>query len=343
MRVVVIGGRGFLGSRAVTALRSVAGVEVSVAGRGGPLVVDLARPETFSALDGFDVIVDASSSHAVRPDALAAHVLEHGGLLLEASSDAGVMGRLLAARGRPSKGSVVLGAGIFTGVSNALARAVVDALPGCDEVVLGVRTSPFSGAGGGTVDLMTDVLASPTTSVEAGARTTGPPVSRGPALPFVEGTFETLHVPFAEPIMVHASTAVPNVTMHMAPAPGALRLAFLALPAGLLRMRWFLALMGLYFSFLRRVVLRRLGTRVGLVARARTRTTGAEKTVALTVDDGFALAGAAIAASALVLGEKRPGLGGGTFLVDEHVPLDVMLARTRALAPSLRLETRGLS
>lgn len=344
MRIVVIGGNGFLGSRAVRALRRAPGVEVVVAGRSAPLRVDLARPETFSALAGADVIVDASNSHEVSPDALAAHVRANGGVLVEASSDAGVVDRLLTHRGATAssdRGAVVLGAGIFTGVSNALARAAFESTRDCDEIVLGVRTSPFSGAGGGTVDLMTDVLARPTTRIEKGAARDGPSVARGPTLPFVEGSYATLHVPFAEPAMVHASTRVPNVTMHMAPAPGLLRLAFLSLPSALLRMRWFLGAMRLYFSFLRRFVLRALGTRVGLVAVAR-RNGSDETTMALTVNDGFELAGAAIAATALLLAERSPAPT-GTFVVDELVSLDAMLARSKALAPTLAIETRGFT
>lgn len=346
MRIVVIGGRGFLGSRAVSALRGAPGVEVVVASRragAGELVVDLARPETFAALDGADVVVDASNSHAASPDALAAHVLARGGVLLEASSDEVVVTRLLEKRREAAdRGALVLGAGIFTGVSNALARAAIERQPGSDELVLGVRTSPFSGAGSGTVDLMTDVLVRPTISVVDGALALGPSVARGPTLPFVEGEHATLHVPFAEPRMIHASTKVPNVTMHMAPSPGFLRASFLALPDALLRMGWFLALMRLYFSFLRRFVLRSLGTRVGLVATARRRGTSEETTLALTVDDGFALAGAAIAASALVLAEQRASLH-GVLVVDEVVPLETMLARAHALVPSMKIETRGFA
>jgi hypothetical protein len=345
MRIVVIGGRGFLGSRAVSALRAQPGVEVIVAGRtasgAGSAVVDLARPETFAAVDGADVVVDVSNSHTTRPDALAAHVLAKGGVFLSCTSDTEIVDRLLAAhRGAPERGALVIGAGIFTGVSNALARAAFEAQPGCDEIVIGVRTSPLSGAGGGTVDLMIDALVRPAVRFEADARVVESGIGRGPVIPFVEGDYATLHVPFPEPVMVHASTKVPNVAMYMAPAPGLLRLSFLAMPAALLRVRPFLALLRVYFTVLRRALLRWLGTRVGLVARARRRSDGAEKTLALSVDDGMALGGAAIAATALVLAEKRAGLA-GTYLVDEVVPLDVMLARSRALMPALAIETRG--
>lgn len=142
-KIVVVGGAGYLGSRAVRALRRAPEIEAVVAGRRGPLVVDLARPETFSALEGADVVVDVSSSHAVAPDALARFCLERGIVMLEASSDRVVIERLLDAhRGAAGcPGALVLGAGIFTGVSNAMAAEAARALPGACAIEIGASSS----------------------------------------------------------------------------------------------------------------------------------------------------------------------------------------------------------
>src|SRR5688572_4018960 len=106
-RIVVVGGSGFLGSRAVRALARADGTEVIVAGRSGPLAIDLARPETFEALKGADVVVDVTSSHAASPDALATFCLGHGIVMLEASSDRVVVERLLDAhRGKDATGAL---------------------------------------------------------------------------------------------------------------------------------------------------------------------------------------------------------------------------------------------
>ncbi|AKF09184.1 hypothetical protein [Sandaracinus amylolyticus] len=341
MRIVVIGGRGFLGSRAVRALRGAPGVEVVCAGRHGDLVVDLHRPETFAALDGADVVVNASSSHLAPPDALAAFCLTRGHVLLEASSDRVVVERLLDTfRGRDAQGALVLGAGIFTGISNALAAHASRAVGGARSIELGVSSSPFSGAGGGTIDLMADAVATPTRVVRAGARVDAPPIAPGPAMPFVEGERATVHVAFAEPVMVHASTGARDVAMYMAPAPAWLRRAFLALPLSLVRSRVFGALFRVYFRFLRRVLLRSVVTRVGLVARARR--DEREHVAMLSFDDGFDAGGVAIAATALVLA-RRGGRVSGTFVVDELVPLDVMLSVMRQIDGSLRFTARGVS
>jgi short subunit dehydrogenase-like uncharacterized protein len=341
MRIVVIGGAGYLGSRAVSALRRAPGVEVVPASRRARaerhLVVDLARPETFDALADADVVVNASSSHAAPPDALARHCLAKGLVLLEASSDIDVVERLLDAhRGASHAGTLVLGAGLFTGVSNALAAEVARALPGAESIEVGVRSSPLSGAGGGTIDLMVDALATHTRVVRGGARRDMPGIAAGPALPFLEGEAKTLSGPFPEPLMLHASTGVPNVAMYLAPVPSFVRLLFLATPAILFRsalVRW---VMRGYLRLVRAVLFARVGTRVGLVARA---TRGGEsRTMALSTSDGFAAAGAAIAATALALARSRPA--GGTFTVDECVGLEAMLDGCRALMPELGLELR---
>lgn len=342
MRIVVIGGSGYLGSRAVSALRSAKDVEVLVAGRSGrDLAVDLARPKTFVALDGADVIVNASSTHAVAPDALAAHCLEHGLVMLEASSDRIAIERLLDAhRGRDAKGALVLGAGIFTGVSNALAAEAVRALPGADEVSIGVSSSPFSGAGAGTIDLMADAMSVPTRTIRGGARVEDPPISPGPELPFLHGARKTIHAPFAEVVMVHASTKVPEVAMYMAPKPAPLRGSFLMLPAMLIRSRFFGAFLRIYFRIVRRLFFRSVVSAVELVARARERASGREHLVQVSVADGMTAGGVAIAATAIAIARRaeRPR---GTFLVDELVPLGAMIEGMRELSPGTSIEIAG--
>lgn len=182
---------------------------------------------------------------------------------------------------------------------------------------------------------MADALSVPTRTIRGGARVDDPIVARGPVLPFPGGARSTLHVPFAEPVMVHASTKVPDVAMYMAPRPALLRLAFLALPTFLLGTRLFGAFMRIYFRILRRVVLRSVASAVELVVRARS--PEEERVITVRAGDGMDAGGVAIAATALALAETRPK---GTLLVDEVVPFARMIERMRALDPSLDLVVR---
>ena len=89
-RIVVVGGSGFLGSRAVRALLRAEGVEVVVAGRRGPLVIDLDRPETFAALEGASVVVDVSNSPSFEETAVMAFFTTSTRNLLKYAAAAGV-------------------------------------------------------------------------------------------------------------------------------------------------------------------------------------------------------------------------------------------------------------
>jgi short subunit dehydrogenase-like uncharacterized protein len=334
MRYVVVGGRGYLGAKAVRALRE-AGVEVAVAGRSGPVAVDLHDPSTFRALREFDVVINVSSSHAAAPYDLAAYCLREGKLHLEASSERTVVERLSAPHGTDAEcaGAVVLGAGIFTGLSNLLAASV--AAPGCERLELGVASSPFSGAGGATVDLMSDALKVGAAIVKDGVLGEGPPVASGPTLPFPGADRRTIEVAFPEPGMLAKSTHAREIRMYMAPKPSPLRAAFLLTPAFVLRSWLFGAYLRLVFGFLRRVLLRKASTGVELVARGTSNGTARTRTIG--TDDGMEAGGVAIAAIALEVGAAKPR---GTRMVDEVTTLDAVVGRMKSLAPSLRVELR---
>ena len=310
MKVVVVGGTGHLGALAVEALRRLE-VDVTVASRRGPLRVDLADPSTFVALAGFEVVVDLADATTTPPDALARWCVEHGVTLLEATSDREAVERILDAK-LEGPGAVVLGAGIFTGLSNLLARSIVE--PGTRALELAIASSPYSGAGKGTIALMIAALAQSTRSVVDGTATLGPPVARGPRFDFPSGQAPSLHVSLAEPRMIHRSTGVPTVRAYLSPRPSLLVAMFLAMPTWLLSKGWFRAMLGGYFTFLRRFVLRAVSTRVEMVVRADGRTRS------LVARDGMLTAGAAIAAITARLPKVE-----GVRMVDEVVGLAEIL------------------
>jgi short subunit dehydrogenase-like uncharacterized protein len=333
-RVIVIGGAGFLGARVVQTLARRGDVEVLVAGRRGPdRIVDLGAPETFTALGDADVVVNCSSSHAAPPAALVAWCLREGLTLLEASSDRVVVEGLIDAwRGKPAAGTVVLGAGIFTGLSNLLGAAAHRAAPEAVTLDLGVRSSPFSGAGQGTIDLVVDALGVPARAVRGGHRVEVPGALSGETLPFPRGARHTLTFSFPEVAMLAASTGVAAVTMSFAPSPSPLWASFRVLPGWLLVAPWFRALLGVYFRLLRGLVLKRVPSVVEVVARARG--PADDVVVSLCASDGFAVGGAAVAAKAMLLLDGR-ARGRGLVLIDEVCTLDEVVDQLRVLRPDL--------
>lgn len=334
-RIVVLGGNGFLGSRVVNALRA-AKADVSVASRSSAVKVDATRPETFSSLDPFDVVVDLSDTVTHAPDVLIAWCLERGKCVIEATSEAGCVERLHAAN-LQTKGRLVLGGGIFTGVSNLLARDVAQRAGEVASITLGVASSPFSGAGTGTIALMLRALEVSAVRYEKAQRIEEPRVRRGASLDFGGVTRPTGYMSLAEPFMVQKSTGAPKVDVLFAPTPGFLVTAFTLIPVWLARAGLFLAFMRGYFTVLRKLLLRSVASTVELVAIAQG-SKGEVKRV-VKAPDGMAAAGYALAAMAESIAAKADWPG--VRFIDDVTALEPIVARANALAGLTVLEVKG--
>ncbi|MFO0629796.1 MAG: hypothetical protein U0325_29745 [Polyangiales bacterium] len=324
-RVAVLGGTGHLGSRTLRALTA-AGITARAASRRGEVAVDTTRPETWSALDPFDLVVDLSDTVTHPPDALVAWCLARGKTVLEATSDAPCVERLHRAHRDGAAGRLVLGAGIFTGVSNLLARDVASRVSPVDALTLGVSTSPFSGAGAGTVALMVGALKTPWVRYRDGARVSGEAVILGAPLRFDRVVRPTVYGSLAEPYMLRESTGAANVDVRMALRPGLLARVFAHTPGFIARSAVYHAVLRGYFTLLRRVLLRDTPTAVELVAEARGGGATARRWV--TAPDGMDAAAWAIAAAVEALG-AAPTWTGARFL-DDVCALEPVCARANA-------------
>lgn len=333
-RVAVLGGSGFLGSRAVGALRRTK-LAVSVASRRSEIAVDVRRPETYAALALFDVVVDLSDSVSHPPDELVAWCLARDKIVLEATSEARCVERLHAAHA-DTRGRLVLGGGIFTGVSNLLARDVVRRAGRPEHLTLGIASSPFSGAGKGTIELMLRALEVAAVRYERGERVEEPRVRRLATLDFGGVARPAGTMSLAEPYMLFESTKVPSVDVLFAPKPSMLLASFEALPPALLRRRWFQALLRGYFTVLRRVLLGSVPSAVELVAIAKGE--GDEVRRVVSAADGMEAGGFALAAMTEALVEG-PTWTGARF-IDDVCELEPIIARANALAGDELLTVR---
>jgi hypothetical protein len=265
--VSVGGGTGHLGRRTVQALERVPGLEVRALSRRGPWPLDVTREETFAVLEGSALVVDLSDATTTPPDALVGWCLARGLTVLEATSDAPCVERLHA-RFASTPGRLVLGAGIFTGASNLLARAAADAVGRATALTLAISSSPFSGAGKGTIALMLAAAAQPVVRWVAGRRVVEPRMSAGRTVDFGRARRPTLRAPFAETAMLHHSTGAPEVEVLFSLRPALLAPAFRALPPSFTASRLGRALLGVYVTLLRRGLLAKVPTAVELWARA---------------------------------------------------------------------------
>lgn len=325
--MVVLGGSGFLGGRVVAALKA-AGADVQVASRRSAVAVDVTQPATWEALAPFELVIDLSDTVSHAPDELIAWCLARGKTVIEATSDAPCVERLQARFGTETRGRLVLGGGIFTGVSNLLAQDVARAVGTVEAVTLGVSSSPFSGSGKGTIELMLRAMEVPAVRYERGQRVEEPKIRKGPVLDFGNARRPTGFMSLAEPSMVRASTKAADVEVLFAPKPSLLVTAFVLLPAWLVRQKWFHAFMRAYFTVLRRVLLRSVPSSVQLVASAR----GGGQTVTRHVHSPDGMEGAGYALAAMAEGVASAAPWQGVRCIDELVDLGPIVARANALA-----------
>lgn len=329
--VLVLGGTGYYGQRVMDALRGAdVGPVVSAARHRADVRVDLDDPSTFSVLRDYAAVVNASDSVRAKPDAAMRYALAEGVLWVEMGADPELARRALALDVAPARGTVVLGAGIFPGLSTAL--AVELAGTDAERVELGIRLSPLSGAGGGNCALMTHTLALPSVRYEAGVRRSGRTVGPRAEVPFYDGAAEAAELALPDVDLIAAATKAPEVRARFALQPGVLlhgfrALGWLADRLGTLR-GGLLAASYVFLLALRAGLLRRVsspvdlsvvvhgpsGTRQRLV-RVPDGTQGAALALAVFVREllprplptGVAVAGQLVSAQALVAGMRALG------------------------------------
>lgn len=133
-RVLVIGSHGVLGSL-VTSAFARAGWEVLRGARRphpGEIHVDLERPETIKAAVLASGLVVNTAPH---PGLLAERtVLDRGGVAINISALPAAAGRSLRAVAGGARGTVLMNAGLAPGVTNLVAKDLLDSHPEADEL-----------------------------------------------------------------------------------------------------------------------------------------------------------------------------------------------------------------
>jgi len=335
-RIIVIGGTGFYGAVVVTHLARIADAKVVVASRRPPangLCVDLDEPQSLAALQGAEVVVNCSDAVHAPPDRAIAYCQLHHIPWVEMGAWAPATGRLLAlpALGAP----VVIGAGVFPGWSTSLAHHLVQSRSTpVQQLHVGVRISPLSGAGPANCELMTQMLETPSLQVQEGCIVEGPPLAGTRKLAYshdAEATYTEVGLPDAH-LLAHL-TEVPHITTSLAVSPAILRynfrlLATLTAWAGPLRplMRWVTWwLLRLSRGFL----LRNVESPVHLTAVAHA---GSESQVALLAfPEGREATALGVAAVVDALLARETPLKPGMYTCAEIEPLPQLLTRAQKL------------
>ncbi len=336
-RVLVVGGTGYYGEKVVHALRRAGvGVVESAARRGADVDLDLNDATTFGPMRDYDAIVNASDSVRAHPDDAMRFALTEGLIWVEMGADPELARRGLSLDVAPAKGTVVLGAGIFPGLSTCLAvdQACVAGAE-AETVELGVRLSPLSGAGRGNCALMTHTLALPSVRYEQGVRVPGRTVGERRPMPFGDHDDETqvaAEMALPDVDLIARATRAPNVRTRFALQPGFLLhnfrvLAWMADKLGSFR-GGLLSLSYLMLVGLRAALLRRVSSRVDLSVVASGPGWTSERVI--SVPDGTE--GTATATAAFVHALLRRRLPTGVVIAGQLVALDEIVDTMRTLA-----------
>lgn len=328
-RIAVIGGHGFYGARVVAALQS-AGHQVLPASRSSTSTrVDLSDPSTFEALASCDAVVNASDSVLAPPDLLASWCLDNGLPLFEMGADLPGTERLLQISPNARQGHLIVGVGVFPGLSTALGTAAYQAEAESDTVELSVRMSPLSGAGTGTIELMTASLTTPSVCWRDGRRHEGPPIGAQSTQPFLRtGSAPAVLIALPDAPLLARSTSARNVRTSMSPNPSWLRFNFRLLVqmlawAGPLKPLLEKATTAM-MRVVRGVLLRERHSALELSAVA------GDTRMMLAFDDGQEATGLGTAAAVLTWLQRQPP-SPGVYGAAEVLPLDEWLENYRAL------------
>ncbi|MCB9761251.1 MAG: hypothetical protein H6739_15525 [Alphaproteobacteria bacterium] len=347
MRVLVIGGDGFMGRAVRQGLETLPETEVDSGGRGAAVRIDLRDPSTFGVLQGYDYVVNCADATIAPPDEAMGRGLECRPAFIETTSHTPTVERLLERfRGRQGhRGLGILGAGVFTGLSNLVAAEAASAMMRTRSVQLSLAFSPLAGGGGGMAALAPGMLASPAVRYIDGQRVEVPGLRKGPVVEFAAGPRATVEAAFPEPHMLHCSIDAPDIRMLWAPRPAPLgpllRLSATLTPGFVGRSALAQGLARRLGGFVRGVLLGGLRSEVELIAEAE----GPEgrHRVRFYTDDGMAAAGFAVAAMLHQLESRALRTSGqwcGLFLPDELVGLSATVDAMRTLAGDrLRLES----
>lgn len=363
-RVLVVGGHGFYGRRIGKALRSIGGVEIVVGCRtgalppGGPadartVSFDLAKPETLEDGSRYDLVVNAADTIRAKPDATIRHVLRHGGCLLDVGADPRTTERLLAIDDRDARGQVVLGAGLFPGLSTLLAHDVRRSSGAADDALaleLAILLEPLSGAGDGSCELMMEALETPSVRYESGQRVEGGTV--GPIqrhrFPCASRPRRAAVLAMPDTHLLHRAFPRASVTSSLGVEPSMFLESLRALAAMLgiarrlgRRPHTFLrSSAGMMLRQMRARLLRERPTRIRMIAAARDVAHPARQSSAtLDLDDGQHAVGIAVAAAVRMLLERSATLAPGLHDLGDFTTLARLVETMRSLAgPSLRID-----
>ncbi len=177
----------------------------------------LTIPKLSKLSEVFDLIVNYSDNFKASPFELICFCLRDGSKLLECSADPLTIQNIFDRVHSKGNGTVVVGVGLFPGLSNILLRDLASRVKQVKRLRLSIFISPFSQAGSSTCRLMAEHFAYDTCVIVDGQRVkrkTLEPVRISAAKPY-----SGLRLFFPEVVMLEKSLRIPNIETFLVPMP----------------------------------------------------------------------------------------------------------------------------
>jgi hypothetical protein len=216
MKILLIGGKGFLGTHLLNALclADPGGFEVSIGSRTGSgkaVAINLGQSADFPRLLGFDAVVNCAAIPPEGYEPLIRYCLTSGVRLLDTTADPETIRVLMDLKRtlREGEGSgmglFLFGIGVFPGVSNLLIKQELMTAVDAKSALLGIRYNVSSGAGRGMCRMMVETIGSPCRWYHEGQeKQSAAPFHSLERLPFGNRLRPAMQVRLAELDTIHA-------------------------------------------------------------------------------------------------------------------------------------------
>ncbi len=282
-----------------------------------------------------DFVVNTSDTLAASPTLAIDYALYNGVRFVEAGAHSGTMEQLMRRTRGPAAdpdgwtGTLLLGMGLFPGLSNLLAKQLLQWVEPPERIDVVVRLNPLAGGGPGLVELMVRATQDDTVYYERGGRVSGPPIRPGVPLFTGRTTVPTMGIGLPEAHMLSASLGIPSVATYVTTIPtlpGWIAAPLLRwIPNGPDAEKVFVPLMRRYLRTIRTRLFKRKPEFVEINV-----VTGDGDQLALRTDDGVSATAHALAASVAAMDASHPPPG--AYLPDELLGLGDMMDRVQELA-----------
>ncbi len=311
MEITVIGANGFVGSAVAQTLQEISDSRLNTPSK---IQLNLNDSRTYSIILDSTVIICCAETSIESKIEFFEFCLEHGLIIIESSADPEIIEALSKhfKRKKMTKGALILGMGIFPGLSNLLVKKVTKHYPQAKDISIFISMSPFSGAGLTTIKLMVDALARPPIQIING---------KGKVL---DGSLMRFPVWLPESQMLAGSLCLGTVKTYLQPRPGIL-IPVLSVfkKLGLFRSKFVQKIFRTIFGFLRGTLFSKVPTNISIevIDNETNKSLGQ-----LVASDGLLLGSQIIAASTIALNGMQKT---GVFYPDEMFEIDDFLTMSK--------------